>query len=236
MKLLGIETSTRVGSVAIVEEEEIIAEYTLNIKETHASRLMPMIAHILKNAHLTIHEMDAVAVSLGPGSFTGLRIGLATAQGLCLALRKPLTGIPTLNAFAHNISCTSSHLICPLLDARKGEVYAALYRYQTPLTGQGLQKLTDDLVLPLNELLSKIDDPTIFLGEALRGCRGLIERRLGEKAFFAPPYLNLPRAANVARLGLRKLKAGERADLPKIEPLYVRRVEAEVQWEKKHPK
>lgn len=234
MKVLGIETSTRVGSVAIVEEEKVIVEHTLNTKETHTSRLMLMIDYILKAARLSIHEMDALAVSLGPGSFTGLRIGLATAQGLCLALRKPLMGIPTLNAFAHNIFCTP-HLICPLLDARKGEVYTALYRYQMP-SGQELQKLTDDLVLPLNEFLSKIDDVTIFLGDTLRDCRGLIEKRLEEKALFAPYYLNFPRAANVAMLGLRKLKAGERADLSKIEPLYIRRVEAEIQWEKKYPK
>ncbi len=235
MKLLGIETSTRAGSVAIVDGEEIIAEYTLNIKETHTSRLMPMIDHIFKNAHLTVREMDAVAVSLGPGSFTGLRIGLATAKGLCLALRKPLVGISTLNAFARNI-CWTSHLICPLLDARKGEVYAALYRYQAPIASQGLQKLTGDLVLPPDELLSKIDAPTIFLGDALQGCRDLIEKRLKDKASFVPPYLNLPRAANVAILGLRKLEAGEKTDLQKIEPIYVRRPEARVQGEEKHRK
>lgn len=235
MKLLGIETSTRTGSVAIVEGEEIIAEYTLNIKETHTARLMPAIDHILKDAHLTIHQMDAVAVSLGPGSFTGLRIGLATAKGLCLALCKPLIGIPTLDALAHNICCTS-HIICPLLDARKGEVYAALYRYQSPTTSHGLQKLTNDLVLPLDELLSKIDAPAIFLGDVLDSYRNLIEGKLREKASFAPPYLNLPRAANVAILGLRKLKSGEKIDLQKIEPLYVRRPEAEVKWEEKHPK
>lgn len=265
MKLLGIETSTRTGSVAIVEGEEIIAEYTLKSKETHTARLMPAIDHILKDTHLTIHQMDAVAVSLGPGSFTGLRIGLATAKGLCLALRKPLVGILTLDALAHNI-CYSSHIICPLLDARKGEVYAALYRHQTtpgtssaassltckgnlgrpasekssafpsPVTGYQLEKLTDNLVLPPDELLSKIDDSTIFLGDTLARYRSLIEKRLGNKAAFAPPYLNFPRAANVAILGLRKLKAGGETDLQKIKPLYVRRPEAEVKWEEKHPK
>ncbi|MCD5397774.1 tRNA (adenosine(37)-N6)-threonylcarbamoyltransferase complex dimerization subunit type 1 TsaB [candidate division NPL-UPA2 bacterium] len=227
MRLLGIETSTQAGSVAIVEGEEIIAEYALNIKETHTSRLMSMIDHVLKNAHLTIQEMDAVAISLGPGSFTGLRIGLATAKGLCLALRKPLIGIPTLNAFAHNVYWTSQ-LICPLLDARRGEVYAALYRYQMPFTGRGIEKLTGDLVLSLDELLSEIDAPTIFLGDVLRSCRGLIEGRLGKKASFAPPYLSLPRAANIAILGLEKLEAGAGDDLEKIAPLYVRQSEVRV--------
>ncbi len=265
MKLLGIETSTRTGSVAIVDEEEVIAEYALNIKETHTARLMPAIDHILKGAHLTIHQMDAVAVSLGPGSFTGLRIGLAAAKGLCLALRKPLMGIPTLDAFAHNICCPS-HLICPLLDARKGEVYTALYRYQTTpgtssatssstrrgdlgrpasekslaflssVMGCQLEKLTDNLALPLRKLLSKIDDSVTFLGDNLDEYRSLIEKRLKEKAFFAPPYLNFPRAANVAVLGLEKLKSGEETDLQKVEPIYVRRPEAEVKWAENHAK
>ncbi len=235
MIILGIETATRTGSVAIVEEEEIIAEYTLNIKETHTSRLMPAIDHILKDAHLTIHQMDAVAVSLGPGSFTGLRIGVATAKGLCLALRKPLIGIPTLDAFAQNI-CYTSQLICPLLDARRGEVYTALYHYRLPVGHHELEKLTGDMVLPLEELLSKINAPTIFVGDVFEGYRSLVEKAIPGKASFAPPYSSLPRAANVAVLGLRKLKSGKETDLQEIEPLYVRRPEAEVKWKEKHQK
>ncbi len=235
MIILGIETSTRTGSVAIVEEEKIIAEYTLNIKETHTSRLMPAIDHILKDAQLTIHQMDAVAVSLGPGSFTGLRIGVATAKGLCLALRKPLIGIPTLDAFAHNI-CYTSHLICPLIDARREEVYTAIYRYRLPIGRHELEKLTDDMVLPLEELLSQIDHSTIFVGDVFDGYRSLVEKEMQGKASFAPPHLSLPRAANVAVLGLRKLKSGEESDLREIAPLYVRRPEAEVKWKEKHQK
>lgn len=235
MIILGIETSTRTGSVAIVEGEKIIAEYTLNIKETHTSRLMPAIDHILKGAHLTIYQMDAVAVSLGPGSFTGLRIGVATAKGLCLALGKPLIGIPTLDAFAHNI-CYTSHLIRPLIDARRGEVYTALYRYRLPVGRHELEKLTGDMVLPLEELLSKIDEPTIFVGDVFDSYRGPVEREMPGKVSFAPPYLSLPRAANVAVLGLRKLKSAEESELQEIEPRYVRRPEAEVQWEERHQK
>jgi len=151
-----------------------------------------------------------------------------------------------------------SHLICPFLDARKKEVYTALYRYRTtpatpsagasltpaseqhstfplPIASHKLEKLTDNLVLPLDELLSKIDDSAIFLGDALGGYRNLIKRKLKEKASFAPSHLNFPRAANVAILGLEKLKTGEKTDLRKIEPLYVRRPEAEVKWKEKHP-
>ncbi|NOX97985.1 MAG: tRNA (adenosine(37)-N6)-threonylcarbamoyltransferase complex dimerization subunit type 1 TsaB [Nitrospirae bacterium] len=236
MRILGIETSTRTGSVALVQGEGVIAEYTLNSKETHTARLMPMIDHILKDAHLTIRQMDAVAVSLGPGSFTGLRIGIATAKGLCLALRKPLIGISTLDALAHNIGHTSQ-LICPLLDARKGEVYTAIYRYRLPGKKQRLEKLSKDMVLSLDKLLSKINASTVFLGDVFDSYRDLIGKRLGKKASFAPPALNFPRAANVAVLGLEKLQSGEEEPgLSEIEPLYVRRPEAEVQWEKKHPK
>ena len=235
MKLLGIETSTQTGSVAVVEDKEVIAEYTLNIKETHTARIMPAIDRILKDTHLTIHQMDAVAVSLGPGSFTGLRIGIATAKGLCSALRKPFVGIPTLDAFARNIYCLH-HLICPLLDARRGEVYAALYRYRTATATSRLEKLTGNLVLPLEELLVGIDGPVIFLGSVPAGYRDLIREKLEGKVFFAPPYLNLPRAANVAVLGVEKLESGEETDPRTVEPLYVRRPEAEVKWEERHRK
>ena len=228
MIVLAMDTSTRTGSVAVVGENRLIAEYNLNISETHASRLMLMIDEVLKDAHLTITKMDAIAVGLGPGSFTGLRIGIATAKGLAIALNKPIAGIPTLDALAHSLSCTSG-LICPILDAKRGEIYAALYRCH----GHILQKLTGDLVLPMKELLSRINAQVTFLGDAIDIYRDLIEEELGKKASFAPYYLRLPRAANVAALGLEKLKAGEEGPLNRIRPLYVRRAEAEVRWQKK---
>ena len=177
MIVLAMDTSTRTGSVAVVGENRLIAEYNLNISETHASRLMLMIDEVLKDAHLTITKMDAIAVGLGPGSFTGLRIGIATAKGLAIALNKPIAGIPTLDALAHSLSCTSG-LICPILDAKRGEIYAALYRCH----GHILQKLTGDLVLPMKELLSRINAQVTFLGDAIDiyGGRELVKIVQGE--------------------------------------------------------
>ncbi len=212
----------------MVGYDGLIAEYALNIAETHASRLMPMIDEVLKDAHLTITEMEAIAVGLGPGSFTGLRIGIATAKGLAMALNKPIVGIPTLDALAHNLSCKLG-LICPILDAKRGEIYAALYRYH----GDTLEKLTENLVLPMRELLTRINEPVIFLGDAINIYRDLIEEKLGERASLAPHYLRLPRAANLAALALEKLKAGEEGNLHRIKPLYVRRADAEVRWQKR---
>ena len=262
MIVLAMDTSTRTGSVAVAEEDGLIAEYALNIAETHTSRLMPMIDEVLKDANLTITGVDAIAVGLGPGSFTGLRIGIATAKALAMALNKPIVGIPTLDALAHNLPCTSN-LICPILDAKRGEIYAALYRRH----GYTLEKLTENLVLPMRELLSKIsnikyqireavlpsavskrqiknsqllkyskiDEKITFLGDAINIYRDLIEQELGKKASFAPHYLRLPRAGNVADLAFKRLKAGEECDLHRIKPLYVRRAEAEVRWEERKP-
>ncbi len=238
MIVLAMDTSTRTGSVAVAGEDGLIAEYNLNIAETHASRLMPMIDQVLKDAHLTITEMDAIAVGLGPGSFTGLRIGIATAKGLAMALNKPIVGIPTLDALAHNLSYTPG-LICPILDAKRGEIYAALYHYHgytLPGGRQALKKLTEDLVLTMKELLRRINEQVTFLGDAIDIYRDPIEKELGKKVSFAPHHLRLPRAANVATLGLEKLKAGEKGPLPKIRPLYVRRAEAEVQWQERKKK
>ncbi|KKL06136.1 hypothetical protein LCGC14_2599040 [marine sediment metagenome] len=149
MRILGIETSTMTGSVALMDEVRLIAEYTLNLprrskerrvgvsaslrKETHTSRLMSAIDKMLKDASLTIKDLNGIAVSLGPGSFTGLRIGIATAKGLAQGLNIPVVGIPTLDGLAFNLSCCQD-LICPILDARKGEVYCALYKNGKRLT------------------------------------------------------------------------------------------------------
>ncbi|MCK4325357.1 tRNA (adenosine(37)-N6)-threonylcarbamoyltransferase complex dimerization subunit type 1 TsaB [bacterium] len=228
MIVLSMDTSTRTGSVAVVEKSGLIAEYNLNIAETHTSRLMPMIDQVLRDARFTIKEMDAIAVGLGPGSFTGLRIGIATAKGLAMALNKPIVGIPTLDALAHNLS-SAPGLICPILDAKRGEIYTALYRYR----GYILKKLTENLVLPMRDLLPKINEPVTFLGDAIDIYQDLIEEELGKKASFAPISLRLPRAANVAVLAFKKLKAGKEGPLHRIKPLYIRRAEAEVRWQER---
>ena len=128
MKILGIDSSGIVASVAVVENDNLIAEYTVNYKKTHSQTLLPMLDEIAKMTELDLNTVDAIAVAAGPGSFTGLRIGSATAKGLGLALKKPLVGVPTVEALAYNLYDTAG-LICPIMDARRSQVYTGIYRF-----------------------------------------------------------------------------------------------------------
>lgn len=228
MKILSIETSTRVGSVAIIEDEHLIAEYILNVVSTHSERLLPSIDQILKDSQLTVRDIEGFAVSLGPGSFTGLRIGISTVQGLALAAEKGVVGVPTLDVLAHNLMFTRL-LVCPLLDARKGEVYTALYQGD----GSGrLEKLTPDLAIKPEELLTRIKEPVIFLGDGVEAYRDTL-RSGQDNCLFAPAYLNQPRASVLAKLGLEKFKQGHIFKEEEIQPLYCRLAEAEIAWKEK---
>jgi tRNA threonylcarbamoyladenosine biosynthesis protein TsaB len=228
MKILSIETSTRVGSVAIIEDEHLIAEYILNVVSTHSERLLPSIDQILKDSQLTVRDIEGFAVSLGPGSFTGLRIGISTVKGLALAAEKGVVGVPTLDVLAHNLMFTRL-LVCPLLDARKGEVYTALYQGD----GSGkLEKLTPDLAIKPEELLTRIKEPVIFLGDGVEAYRDKL-RSGQDNCLFAPAYLNQPRASVLAKLGLEKFKQGHIFKEEGIQPLYCRLAEAEIAWKEK---
>jgi tRNA threonylcarbamoyladenosine biosynthesis protein TsaB len=228
MKILSIETSTRVGSVAIIEDEHLIAEYILNVVSTHSERLLPSIDQILKDSQLTVRDIEGFAVSLGPGSFTGLRIGISTVKGLALATGRAVVGVPTLDCLAHNIAFTHL-LVCPILDARKGEVYTALYQGD----GSGkLEKLTADLAIKPEELLTRIKEPVIFLGDGVEAYRDTL-RSGQDNCLFAPAYLNQPRASVLAKLGLEKFKQGHVFKEEEIQPLYCRLAEAEIAWKEK---
>jgi tRNA threonylcarbamoyl adenosine modification protein YeaZ len=237
MLILAIETSTLTGSVALVEAplrgdgswggEKILGERTLNLPGTHSERLMPSIDRLLRDASLSIGDVQGIAVAQGPGSFTGLRIGVSTVKALAYALRVPVAGILTLDALAHNVRFASS-LICPVLDARKKEVYAALFRGE----GEGrLQKISEDWAVAPEDLCSRIAEKTIFLGNGIEIYGEFFRKKLGGKALLAPPELSLPRAVNVARLSLPKFKNGLTSDLFSLAPTYVRRSEAEIHYE-----
>ena len=230
MYILGIETSTKTGSVAVVSEQAIVAQYSLNIEVTHSERLMATVDRVLKDTGLAIADMDAFAVAIGPGSFTGLRIGLATVKGLVLATGKPVAAVPTLRALAALVPF-SAYPVCPMLDARKHEVYAALYRVE----GDGPAQLMPEATVPISDLASRITGKTVFIGEAASLYRADIEERLGDRALFGPRSASLPSAGTVAELGLSMIKSGVRVDADSLTPLYIRRPEAEVAWEKRHP-
>lgn len=224
MRILAIETSTMMGSVAIMDERGLIAEYRLNIKATHSERLMRIIDEVLRGSGIELKDLDGYAVSIGPGSFTGLRIGLSTVKGLAFTTNKPITAIPTLDALACNIPF-SQYMVCPMLDARKKEVYTALFRF----TDNGVvSKLTDDCVISPESLLKEIKEPTVFLGEGANIYRELIKERLGYLAHFAPLSKQLPSAANVAELGLKALISGKVEDPAILIPRYIRKSEAEI--------
>jgi tRNA threonylcarbamoyladenosine biosynthesis protein TsaB len=228
MYILGIETSTTTGSVAIISESSVIAQYSLNIEITHSERLMSTVDRVLKDTGIAIGEMDGYAVAIGPGSFTGLRIGLAAVKGLALVTGKPIAAVPTLQALAWNLP-HAAHPVCPMLDARKKEVYAATYRFEGPV----LVHVMAEAVLSLASLSERMSGTTIFTGEASHLFRGEIQEIFGERALFAPHSAILPSASTVAELGLEMIKRGKQADPDSLTPMYIRRPEAEVAWEKK---
>jgi tRNA threonylcarbamoyladenosine biosynthesis protein TsaB len=263
MLIVGIETATMTGGIALLSEERLISEYTLNVRTTHSARLMPALDQVLKDSHVDKREIDGIAVSIGPGSFTGLRIGLATAKGLALGLGVPLLGIPTLDALARNIPF-AMYQICPMLDAKKKEVYYSLFRYEgsgvsrpeacpkrVDIEGDqgGTEKSVPQTswqhvllrqvpyqVVPPADLVEQIHEKTIFLGDAVDVYRELISEKLGNMALFAPDAQRLPRAAAVAEIGLLKLKAGEHLDIASAEPIYIRPSDAEISLAKKRRK
>ncbi len=228
MNILGIETSTKTGSVAIVSEDGVIAQYSLNIEVTHSERLMSTIERVLKDTGLAVSDIGGFAVAIGPGSFTGLRIGLSTVKGLALATGNPVAAVPTLLALAWNLPF-SGYPVCPLLDARKNEVYAALYRFE----GKALVQVLPEAAIPLSSLAQQVNAMTVFTGEGSRIYRTEIQRIFGNRAVFAPHSVILPSGATVAEIGLDMIKSGKLAEPDSLTPLYIRRPEAEVAWEKR---
>ncbi|RQD73395.1 MAG: tRNA (adenosine(37)-N6)-threonylcarbamoyltransferase complex dimerization subunit type 1 TsaB [Candidatus Syntrophonatronum acetioxidans] len=235
MLVLGIDTATLVCSVALADYDRIIGEYSLNIKKTHSQRLMPLIDNLMRDSHLDREALEGIAVTSGPGSFTGIRIGVATARGLAQGLRLPLVGVPTLDILAAQFPYARG-IICPLLDARRQEVYACLYQF----SGDKMERLTSYMAAPLVEILDllkeKPGERVIFLGDALERYGDIIKERLGERASWAPPPLRINRGALVAQLGREKIVEGEKDYLESyknLEPLYLRRSQAEVKWEER---
>ncbi len=228
MYILGIETSTKTGSVAVLSENGVVAQYCLNIEVTHSERLMTMVDRVLGDTGMTISQLDGFAVAVGPGSFTGLRIGLSTVKGLAIALNRPVAAVPTLLALAWNIPYPA-HPVCAMLDARKNEVYTAFYIHD----GITLRQTMPETAIPLSRLESHITGKTIFTGEAAYVHREQIESLFGGQALIAPRTVVLPSAATVAELGLEMINSGRYTDPDSLVPLYIRRPEAEVAWEKR---
>jgi tRNA threonylcarbamoyladenosine biosynthesis protein TsaB len=230
MRVLGIDTSTSCGSVGLIDDREIISDYLLNIPVTHSERLLGAVEFVLREAHCSIGNIDGWAISLGPGSFTGLRIGMSTVKGLAYATGKPVAGVPTLDVLASQIAPTP-YLICPILDARKQELYTAFYRYKE---GISLQRQSDYQAIRLEDLVKNIKERTIFLGEGLKTYGDFLLNSLPTLAIFPPPSLSVSHGSIVAKLGFEHLQKGEHLELSTFVPIYVRRSEAEMKWQETH--
>lgn len=233
MYILGIDTATLVCSAAVVSEERMLAEYSLQVKKTHSERLLPLLASLLQDAGLQPADLHGIAVATGPGSFTGIRIGMVTAKALSQALSLPLAGVPTLAALAAQHPHFPG-IICPILDARRDQVYAALYQ-----AGPHPVCLREERALALGDLLAELSTrqgQILFVGDAAPLHQETVRGALGGRACFMPPELSVCRAAAVARLGLKQLTEGRGVDYRSLQPLYVRRSEAEIKYAERHGK
>jgi tRNA threonylcarbamoyladenosine biosynthesis protein TsaB len=213
---MAVETSTLVGGVALLEGERVIGEYLLDVRITHSERLMPAIDRLLRDASWTTASLEGLAVAVGPGSFTGLRIGLSTVKGLAWALGVPVAPVPTLDAMAASLPF-AVHPVCPVLAARKNEVFASLYRWD----GIAMRREWEYLALAPEELAARLDEPTIVLGDA---APAIVSRH----ARVAPPHRRMPSAAAVGALGLARFRAGDVVSPGELSPFYLRPSEAEL--------
>lgn len=223
MLVLGIETSTTQGGVAIIGEDRVLCETVLNVEVTHSERLLPAIDRALHDARISLEELGGIAVSIGPGSFTGLRIGLSTGKGLAFATGLPLVGVPTLEAMAWTLPAARWQ-VCPVLDARKQEVYAAVFRHEPG----GLCRVTEDAALAPEDLCRVIRKPTLFLGDGVEPYGALLREQLGDKMLLPPLANRGARPACVAELGRQRLLRGERDAPDALVPRYLRPSEAEL--------
>lgn len=226
MKVLALETATMLGGVAILSDEDgLIGELRVNVRIAHAERLMPAIQWLLTASRISIRDIDAFAVSIGPGSFTGLRIGLSTAKGLSYSTGKPLVPVPTLDAFARTLPfCT--YLICPMLDARKNEVYTALYKWE----GSLCKKIIPETLIMPAEFLREIKGAAVFIGDGAMSYKRLIIDTLHTDAIFPPSGKMLSSASAIAEIAIEKLRDGIDIDPITLTPFYIRKSEAEIHW------
>ena len=231
MKVLSIDSSTASSTCAVVEDGKLLGEIVLNDQKQHSVILMPIIDSLLNNLKLNINDIDGFVVSSGPGSFTGLRIGMATAKGLAQANNKPFIGVSSLDALAFNLAYTSG-LICPILDALRDNVYTALYSF----SDGNLKRVSDYMAIHIDELISIIKENSpssiTFIGDAVPKFKDKLEENF-HNVIFAPAHLNLARASSLGELGLIKLREGHEDDLLTFSPIYIRKSQAEREYEEK---
>ncbi|MGD2080601.1 MAG: tRNA (adenosine(37)-N6)-threonylcarbamoyltransferase complex dimerization subunit type 1 TsaB [Nitrospirota bacterium] len=226
MRILAIDTSTMTGGVAVMDGDRgLLAETRARVRTGHSGSLMPEVDQALGRASLAITDIDALCVTTGPGSFTGLRIGLSTAKGLCFSTGLPLVAVPTLEAFAWNFPLSRAP-VCPMLDARKKEVYAAVFL----MGGGGAERLMPEASVRPADLVRELagHDEVVLAGQGAELYREVFAGALGRRAVFAPPHLSEPLPSAAAALGLQKALRGEFSEPRGLSPFYIRKSEAEL--------
>ena len=239
MKVLGLDSSGLVAGVALIQDDVLIAEYTTDYKKTHSQTLLPMLDELRRMVDLDLKSIDLIAVAAGPGSFTGLRIGSATAKGLGLALDIPLAAVPTVDALAYNLyGC--EQLICPMMDARRGQVYTGIYHFAG---GTEFEELVaqeagpvEDIIKKCNELGQKLGKPVIFLGDGVPVYKDIIEELCNVEHSYAPAHLSRQRAGAVAIRAMKLYEEGKAEPASDHAPIYLRKSQAERELEAKGKK
>jgi tRNA threonylcarbamoyladenosine biosynthesis protein TsaB len=218
-----VDTATSSCSAAVAVEGELLAELTLVKNETHSKHVTGLIRQLIQVAGVTLDEIDGFAVTRGPGSFTGLRIGISTIKGLAAASGRPLVGISSLETLAQQ-GCAGEHPICSMIDARRGEVYVARYRKKNC----GLSLEENEQALPPDKALRSIEGTCVFVGNGCVVYRRMIMDLMGQRAHFATAAQHIIRAATVAQLAWRRFDAGDSDDLARFAPTYLRKSDAEL--------
>ena len=226
MKILGIDGSGLVASVAVVEDDNLIGEYTTGYKKTHSQTLLPMLDALGSMIELNLNTIDAIAVAAGPGSFTGLRIASATAKGIGLSLGCPIISVPTVDAIAFNM-WGNSGIICPIMDARRGQVYTGLYSFSED---GSFNVLREQCAVDFHDIAADINargEAVTFLGDGVPVFRELIDEIITVPVRLAPAHLNRQHASSVATLGSIYYKNGECETAAEHRPEYLRLSQAE---------
>lgn len=231
MKVLGVDCSAVAASAAIWEDDVLLGEFFTNVKMTHSQTLMPMVQQLFASTGVTPRQLDCLAVSAGPGSFTGVRIGVSAVKGLGLALQKPCVGVSALAALAHQLRGMEQTVICPVMDARCNQFYNALFQWKH----DKLVRLCDDRAVEAMELkkeLKSLNFSVILVGDGAQLCYNMLKED-GLSLSLAPPLTRFPRAGSVAQLGAALAKTGFTVDAKSLQPIYLRLPQAERELKKK---
>lgn len=230
MKILSIDSATAAATCAILDDDNVFAEITYNYKKQHSTVLMPIIDELFNNVGMSINDIDAFVASKGPGSFTGLRIGLSTIKGLSQGTGKPFVTVSTLDSLAYNLAYTDG-IICPILDALRDNVYTALFTFNN----NELNRISDYINISIDDLINMLKEKNCSISFVGDGVPKFKEKLIAHlpKAIFAPAHLNIARASSLGELGLKLLSKGTFDDLYATVPIYLRLPQAEREYEEK---